>query len=79
VPDPRAGGRPVILSPPRSPLSNLRSFGAEWYAVSQAPLPTVALSGSLLGWIDRAAAERQTAEVAHLRARISDVFDLPGT
>jgi hydroxymethylpyrimidine pyrophosphatase-like HAD family hydrolase len=49
----RALGRPVVLNSLRFPLSILRSFGHEWYAVSDAPLPTVSLNGSLLGWLTR--------------------------
>ncbi len=48
-------GRPVILNSLRFPLSIVRSFGREWYAVSDAPLPTVSLNGSLLGWLTRSA------------------------
>lgn len=49
----RAIGRPVILNSLRFPLSIMRSFGQEWYEVSNAPLPTVSLNGSLTGWIVR--------------------------
>lgn len=42
-------GRPLVLNTLRFPLSVLRTFGREWYAVSRAPLPTVTLNGSLLG------------------------------
>ncbi len=44
-------GRPLILNSLRFPLSVLRTFGREWYAISRAPLPTVSLNGSLLGHI----------------------------
>ncbi len=50
----RGLGRPVILNSLRFPMSILRSFGHEWYAVSDAPLPTVSLNGSLIGWLTRA-------------------------
>jgi hydroxymethylpyrimidine pyrophosphatase-like HAD family hydrolase len=51
----RAVGRPVIVNSLRFPLSVITSFGQEWYEVSDAPLPTVSLNGSLLGWITRSA------------------------
>jgi hydroxymethylpyrimidine pyrophosphatase-like HAD family hydrolase len=48
-------GRPLVLNSLRFPLSVLRTFGREWYAISRAPLPTVSLNGSLLGNIVMAA------------------------
>ncbi len=44
-------GRPFALNSLRFPLSVLRTFGRDWYGVSQAPIPTVALNGSLLGYV----------------------------
>jgi hydroxymethylpyrimidine pyrophosphatase-like HAD family hydrolase len=49
----RGLGRPVIINTLRFPLSIMRSFGHEWYAISDAPLPTVSLNGSLLGYLTR--------------------------
>jgi hydroxymethylpyrimidine pyrophosphatase-like HAD family hydrolase len=46
-------GRPLILNSLRFPLSVMRTFGEEWYAISNAPLPTVSLNGSLTGYITR--------------------------
>jgi hydroxymethylpyrimidine pyrophosphatase-like HAD family hydrolase len=46
-------GRPLILNSLRFPLSVMRTFGQEWYAISNAPLPTVSLNGSLTGYITR--------------------------
>ena len=34
-------GRPVVLNSLRFPLSVLRTFGSEWYKLSNAPIPTV--------------------------------------
>jgi hydroxymethylpyrimidine pyrophosphatase-like HAD family hydrolase len=42
-------GRPFMLNSLRFPLSVLRTFGRDWYNVSNAPIPTVSLNGSLLG------------------------------
>jgi hydroxymethylpyrimidine pyrophosphatase-like HAD family hydrolase len=44
-------GRPFILNSLRFPLSVLRTFGRDWYNISNAPIPTVALNGSLLGYV----------------------------
>jgi hydroxymethylpyrimidine pyrophosphatase-like HAD family hydrolase len=44
-------GRPFVLNSLRFPMSVLRTFGREWYAVSNAPIPVVALNGSLLGHV----------------------------
>src|ERR1700754_1585788 len=41
-------GRPFVLNTLRFPLSVLRTFGREWYAISNSPIPTVTLNGSLL-------------------------------
>ena len=44
-------GRPVVLNSLRFPLSVLRTFGKEWYALTSAPIPLVSLNGSLLGHV----------------------------
>jgi hydroxymethylpyrimidine pyrophosphatase-like HAD family hydrolase len=44
-------GRPFVLNTLRFPLSVLRTFGRDWYRVSNAPIPTVTLNGSLLGYV----------------------------
>ncbi|MBA2481135.1 MAG: HAD family phosphatase [Planctomycetes bacterium] len=45
-------GRPVIINTLRFPLSVLRTFGRDWYAINKKRVPTVTLNGSLLGWVD---------------------------
>jgi hydroxymethylpyrimidine pyrophosphatase-like HAD family hydrolase len=44
-------GRPFVLNSLRFPLSVLRTFGREWYSISNSPIPTVSLNGSLLGYV----------------------------
>ncbi len=44
-------GRPFVLNSLRFPLSVLRTFGRDWYSLSNAPIPCVALNGSVLGHI----------------------------
>lgn len=46
-------GRPLILNSLRFPLSVIRTFGQEWYKLSNAPIPTVTLNGSLMGFIKK--------------------------
>jgi hydroxymethylpyrimidine pyrophosphatase-like HAD family hydrolase len=42
-------GRPIVLNTLRFPLSVIRTFGKEWYKISNAPIPTVLMNGSLIG------------------------------
>ena len=42
-------GRPFVLNTLRFPLSVLRTFGREWYSISNSAIPTVTLNGSLIG------------------------------
>jgi hydroxymethylpyrimidine pyrophosphatase-like HAD family hydrolase len=44
-------GRPLIINSLRFPLSVIRTFGKEWYEISNAPIPTVSLNGSQHGFI----------------------------
>ena len=44
-------GRPFVLNTLRFPQSVLRTFGRDWYSVSNAPIPAVTLNGSLLGFV----------------------------
>lgn len=44
-------GRPVVINTLRFPLSVMRTFGKEWYTISNAPIPTVLMNGSQLGYI----------------------------
>jgi hydroxymethylpyrimidine pyrophosphatase-like HAD family hydrolase len=49
-------GRPLILNTLRFPLSVIRTFGKEWYAIANAPIPTVTLNGSQFGFVTQNAA-----------------------
>lgn len=46
-------GRPVILNSLRFPLSVMRTFGKEWLAIAGAPIPTVSMNGSQIGFVKR--------------------------
>src|ERR671918_1866789 len=46
-------GRPLILNSLRFPLSVIRTFGQDWYRLSNAPIPTVTLNGSLAGYVTK--------------------------
>jgi hydroxymethylpyrimidine pyrophosphatase-like HAD family hydrolase len=55
-------GHPFVLNSLRFPLSVLRSFGRDWYSVSNAPIPAVTLNGSLLGYVTLTPAGEVTFE-----------------
>src|SRR6478609_8521189 len=44
-------GRPVVINTLRFPLSVMRTFGKEWYSISNASVPTVLMNGSQLGYM----------------------------
>lgn len=44
-------GFPFVLNSLRFPLSVMRTFGRSWTTISNAPIPTVALNGSLIGHV----------------------------
>src|SRR5215203_1775537 len=46
-------GRPVVLNSLRFPLSVMRTFGKEWLAIANAPIPVVSLYGSQIGYVKR--------------------------
>jgi len=46
-------GRPVVLNSLRFPLSVMRTFGKEWLAIANAPIPVVSLYGSQTGYVTR--------------------------
>jgi hydroxymethylpyrimidine pyrophosphatase-like HAD family hydrolase len=46
-------GRPFVLNSLRFPLSVLRTFGRDWYGISNSPIPAVTLNGSLLGYVSK--------------------------
>lgn len=46
-------GRPLVLNSLRFPLSVIRTFGRDWYKLSNAAIPTVTLNGSLIGLVNR--------------------------
>lgn len=55
-------GRPLILNSLRFPLSVLRTFGKDWYNLSNASIPTITLNGSLLGFIAKTAQDELVFE-----------------
>ena len=67
-------GRPVVLNSLRFPLSVLRTFGIEWYKLSNAPIPTITLNGSLIGHITKASNEElEFKEVAAFPLTTEDI------
>lgn len=57
-------GRPLILNSLRFPLSVIRTFGQDWYKLSNAPIPTVTLNGSLMGFVRKTVEEELEFEEA---------------
>ena len=55
-------GRPLILNSIRFPLSVLRTFGREWYSISNVPIPTVSLNGSQIGFVTKSEANEMSFE-----------------
>ena len=44
-------GHPIIINTLRFPLSVIGTFGQEWYAITNAPLPLISLNGTLIGYL----------------------------
>ena len=44
-------GRLVVLNSLRFPLSVMRTFGKEWLAIAQAPIPVISMNGSQTGFV----------------------------
>lgn len=55
-------GRPLVLNSLRFPLSVLRTFGREWYSIKNAPIPTVSLNGSLIGYVTKTGEDEMAFE-----------------
>ena len=49
-------GRPLMINSLRFPLSVMRTFGTDWYRLSNSPIPLVSLNGSQIGFIHETAA-----------------------
>lgn len=49
-------GRPIVLNTLRFPLNVIRTFGREWYTITNAPLPLVSLNGGVVGYLREDAA-----------------------
>jgi hydroxymethylpyrimidine pyrophosphatase-like HAD family hydrolase len=70
-------GRPVILNSLRFPLSVIRTFGREWYRIANAPIPTVSLKGSLLGYVTRAGPDELVfEEVAAFPLSLAEIGEI---
>ena len=44
-------GHPIVINTLRFPMSVIGTFGQEWYAITNAPLPLISLNGSLIGYL----------------------------
>lgn len=81
-----AAGRPIILNSLRFPLSIMRTFGKEWLAIANAPVPVVSMNGSQLGYVTRdeqnelsfteiAAFPLETAQIDEVLAGVQKLLD----
>ena len=69
-------GRPIVLNSLRFPLSVLRTFGTDWYKLSNAPIPTVTLNGSLIGEITKTSDEElEFVEVAAFPLSMEEITE----
>jgi hydroxymethylpyrimidine pyrophosphatase-like HAD family hydrolase len=69
-------GRPVILNTLRFPLNVIRTFGREWHAITNAPLPLVSLNGAVIGHLTSADHGVTFEEVAAFPLARSDIEEL---
>lgn len=69
-------GRPVVLNSLRFPLSVMRTFGNDWYKLSNAPIPTITLNGSLIGQIRKTTDEElEFVEVAAVPLKTEEITE----
>ncbi|MFN2439158.1 MAG: hypothetical protein ABR503_08155, partial [Chitinophagaceae bacterium] len=69
-------GRPIVINTLRFPLSVIRTFGKEWYQISNAPIPTVLMNGSQLGYIVQSATgELSYREIAAFPLKEEEIED----
>ena len=50
-------GRPIVLNTLRFPLNVIKTFGREWYSITNAPLPLISLNGSVVGYLREGSSE----------------------
>jgi|SRR5687767_2120505 len=75
-------GRPVVINTLRFPLSVIRTFGKEWYRISNCPIATVLLNGSQLGYITEDGEGLKYEEISAFpleETEIDVVLDLVGS
>ncbi len=46
-------GRRIVINSLRFPLSVMRTFGKEWLAIANTPIPVVSMNGSQIGYVTR--------------------------
>ena len=63
-------GRPVVLNTLRFPLNVIRTFGREWHAITNAPLPLVSLNGAIIGHLTSTNHDVMFEEVAAFLAAV---------
>jgi hydroxymethylpyrimidine pyrophosphatase-like HAD family hydrolase len=70
-------GCPVSINTLRFPMNVIRTFGREWYSITNAPLPLVSLNGAQIGYLeerDDAIAFREIAAFPLSQADVDEVL-----
>ena len=67
---------PVAINTLRFPLSVMRTVGEAWYQIAEAPILTILLNGSVLGYIQKTAAGLEYEELAAFPMAWSEVENL---
>jgi hydroxymethylpyrimidine pyrophosphatase-like HAD family hydrolase len=70
-------GRPFILNSLRFPLSVLRTFGKEWYSISNVPIPCVTMNGSLIGFVTKTEEDQMAfEEIAAFPLKVEEIDEV---
>ncbi len=69
-------GRPVIINTLRFPLSVIKTFGKEWYQISDSAIPTVLMNGSQLGYIKKVDDELVYEEIAAFPLSVDEIGEI---
>lgn len=73
-------GRPVVINTLRFPLSVMRTFGKQWYSISDNSVPTILMNGSQLGYMTKTSSDefayREIAAFPLTEEEIKEVLQL---
>ena len=66
----------VSINTLRFPLNVIRTFGREWYAITNAPLPLVSLNGAQIGYLEERAETVSFREIVAFPLSRSDIEEV---